>query len=332
MIMKTFLSTAGKGISRAACGLNGSWSVEPALEDQEVTCLAADPFRPGAVYAGTRSSGVLTSLDGGQSWTPTGLAGQVIKAIAASPLIPGMLFAGTKPACLFRSLDYGLHWEELISFRDISSRRFWFSPAEPPFSAYIQEIALSPTDPAIILAGIEAGAVTRSVDGGKTWQDHRPGALRDCHSIKFHVSNGTWAYEGGGSGGGVAISQDGGNTWKQPKTGLDRHYGWACAADPQDPAICYVSISPSPAKAHSDGNAQAYIFRSTGNGRWEKLGGGLPQPLNHMPYALLTHISEPGCVYAGMSNGDVWRSLDRGDTWEQLPFNLRSIRRDMIML
>ncbi|HMN60244.1 MAG TPA: hypothetical protein PJ988_07765 [Anaerolinea sp.] len=330
--MKTFLSTTGKGIARAFCGPDGRWSVEKAVEDQEVTCLAADPLRPGMIFAGTRTAGVLSSIDGGQSWTPAGLAGQTIKAIAASPHVPGVLFAGTKPACLFRSLDDGLHWEELSSFRRIFSRSFWFSPAETPFSAYVQGIALSPVDPAVILVGIEAGAVVRSVDGGTTWQDHRHGALRDCHSITFHASKGDWAYEGGGSGAGAAISRDGGNTWKQPKAGLDRHYGWACAADPQDPAICYVSLSPSPFKAHNDGNAQAYIYRSTEGGGWEKLGGGLPQPLDHMPYALLTHINEPGCVYAGLSNGDVWLSADRGDTWEQLPFHLPGIHRQMILV
>jgi len=51
-----------------------------------------------------------------------------------------------------------------------------------------------------------------------------------------------------------------------------------------------------------------------------------------MPYSLLTPKSEPGCVYAGLSNGDVWRSLNQGDTWEQLPFNLFSIRQQMVIL
>jgi hypothetical protein len=233
---------------------------------------------------------------------------------------------------VFFSLDYGQHWEEIPSFRNIVSRRFWFSPAEKPFSAYVHGIALSPIDPKVILVGIESGAVVRSIDGGKTWQDHRPGALRDCHSITFHASDGAWAYEAGGTGAGVAISRDGGNTWNQTKAGLDRHYGWACAADPHNPATCYASISPSPFKAHSDGNAQAYIYRSTTSGKWQKLGGGLPEPLNQMPYALLTNANEPGCVYAGMSNGDVWRSQNQGDRWEQLPFNMIGIRRQMIML
>lgn len=330
--MNNFLSTTGKGIAFATCDPNGHWTVGKALEDQPVTCLAADPSHPGRVLAGTGGGGVLCSDNFGQTWETIGLVGQAIKAIAVSPLIPGLIFAGTKPACIFVSLDFGQTWKEMTSFCKIFSRRFWFSPAEKPFTAYVQGIAFSSTDPNVILVGIEAGAVVRSSDGGKTWQDHRQGALRDCHSISFHAADGAWAYEGGGTGGGVAISQDGGTTWRQPKAGLDRHYGWACAADPQDPSIIYSSLSPSPLKAHSDGNAQAYIYRSTRGGPWEKLTGGLPQPLSHMPYALLTHRSEPGCVYAGLSNGEVWRSRNQGDTWEQLPFNLVSINSQMVML
>lgn len=331
-MMKTFLSINGGTVMRATYRTNGSWSVEQVREGSEITCLAADPFQEDVVYAGTRASGILRSEDRGHSWAAAGFSGQPVKAIAASGLVPGMVYAGTKPACIFLSHDYGKTWNELTAFRKIFSRHFWFSPAEKPFSAYVQGIALSPVNPNVILVGIEAGAVVRSVDGGITWQDHRRGALRDCHSITFHASDGGWAYEGGGSGAGAAISMDAGNTWRQPSIGLDRHYGWACAADPHQPEICYVSVSPSPFAAHGDQNAQAYIFRSTVEGTWEKLGGGLPQPLKHMPYALLTHPSEPGGIYAGLSNGDIWYSSNRGDQWKQLPFNLKGIHRQMIML
>jgi hypothetical protein len=195
----------------------------------------------------------------------------------------------------------------------------------------VQGLALSPTDPNVIVAGIELGAVLRSADGGKRWTGHRRGALRDCHSLVAHASNGNWMYEGGGTGAGAAVSQDGGNTWRQSKAGLDRHYGWAVAADPAQPNIWYVALSPGPMKAHSDGRAEAYIFRSDGSPTWKKLGGGLPQPLNHMPYALLTNPAAPGQLYAGLSNGDVWFSADYGETWEQLAFNLTGIR-SMLMV
>lgn len=85
-------------------------------------------------------------------------------------------------------------------------------------------------------------------------------------------------------------------------------------------------------KAHSTDNAQAYIFRSMDGSTWEKLSGGLPQPLNHMPYALLTDREAPGHLYAGLSNGDVWHTTDYGDHWQQLPVNMGTVWPAMIML
>jgi hypothetical protein len=239
---------------------------------------------------------------------------------------------------LFVSHDSGATWAEIEPFRRARSW-WWRSPAESDLRPYVQGIALSPTDTNVIAVGIEAGAVLRSADGGQTWEGHRPGALRDCHMISFHAANGDWAYEAGGSGAGAAYSQDGGHTWRQSKAGLDRHYGWAVAADPAQPEVWYVSVSPqftwkqpgAPA-AHVDGHANAYIFRSAGGAAWQKLGGGLPQPLDYMAYALLTDPAAPGHLYAGLSNGDVWHTSDHGDSWQQLPFNLKGIHRTLIML
>jgi hypothetical protein len=324
----TFLATTGDGLARATQA-DSNWAVERLLAGQHVTCLAADPHKPGTVYAGTQGSGVLCSADGGSSWQAAGLAGQVVKALAVSPSQPGVIYAGTKPALVHVSRDGGATWEELEGFRRV--RAFWWlSPAEPPFSAYVQAIGLSPVDPQVIVAGIEAGAVVRSGDGGRTWQGHRPGALRDCHCLTFHARNGDWVYEGGGTGAGAACSRDGGQTWRQPRGGLDRHYGWAVAADPEQPEVWYAALSPGAFQAHGDGQAQAYIFRSAGGAPWQKLGGGLPDPLAHMPYALLTDPAAPGHLYAGLSNGDVWQSADHGEHWSQLPLNLGGIHRTLI--
>jgi photosystem II stability/assembly factor-like uncharacterized protein len=327
---KAFLATTGNGLARAALA-DGAWKVEYLLPDQPVTCLSADPLGPGLVYAGIRGGGVQRSNDGGRTWRPAGLPGQIIKAVAASPIEPGVVYAGAKPALIYVSRDGGGSWAELEAFRRI--RAFWWlSPAEADLKPYIQSIALSPSDPKVIVVGIEAGAVLRSVDGGRTWQGHRPGALRDCHSLLFHLHQGDWVYEGGGTGAGAACSRDGGRTWRQPRSGLDRHYGWAVAADPAQPEIWYASLSPGPFKAHTEGQAEAFIFRSTGGAPWEKLNGGLPQPLDHMAYALLTDPAAPGHLYAGLSSGDVWHSTDHGTTWTQLPFNLGGIHRALILL
>jgi hypothetical protein len=330
------ISVTENGLARAECTAKGAWQVEFPVSGLDVRCLAADPHHPQLLYAGTQGQGVLRSQDSGKTWHPAGLAGQIVKSIAVSAFPDGnaaeqgVVFAGTKsPPMIFMSSDGGENWTECEAFRRIPSRWFWFSPAEPPFTAYVQGIALSPQDPQVILAGIEYGAVVRSQDGGKTWSDHRPGAVRDCHSITFHARNGEWAYEGGGTG--PAFSRDGGKTWRQPGNGMDRRYCWAVAADPVHPEVWYVSASPGPNKAHSRDNAQAHIFRSVGGAPWEKLSGGLPQPLNAMPYALVTDPSVAGHVYAGLSNGDVWFSEDYGNHWGKLPLNLGGIHTAMLL-
>lgn len=331
MASKTFLATTGRGLVRACADANGAWHSETLLADRDVRCLAVDPLDNTRVYAGTQGAGVLRSDDGGRTWRAGGLAGRVVKALAASPLRPGLVYAGTRPAGLFVSPDGGATWTELTAFRQIPWRWLWFSPAEQPFRAYVQAIALSPTNAGHLVVGIESGATVVSRDGGQSWTRHHKGALRDCHSLIFHATSGAWVYEGGGSGGGNAFSCDGGRTWAKLRAGLDRHYGWAVAADPGRPEVWYLSASPGAFKAHSAGDAQAGIFRAGGN-RWRRLAGGLPEPLAHMPYALLTEPGAPGRLYAGLSNGAIWASGDYGDHWERLPLSLGRIQRALVML
>ena len=90
-------------------------------------------------------------------------------------------------------------------------------------------------------------------------------------------------------------------------------------------------MNPGAPPAHVDGKARAYIFRSKGGEPFQKLSGGLPQPLDYMAYALVTDPGAPGHLYAGLSNGDVWHTADFGDNWNQLSFNLRRIERTMIL-
>jgi len=337
--MTVFISTKDRCLARAVGGPDGAWSVEHHLEDCRVHILEKDPAQPGLLYAGVEDQGVWRSTDSGKTWMPGGLEGKVIKSITVSPHDSQVVYAGSMPAYLYRSLDGGNSWDEMTGFRQVPGRWWWRSPADPSFQACIQEIGVSPSDPDVLVAGIEFGAVVRSADGGQTWSGHRRGALRDCHSLAFHHRDGNWVYEGGGSGGGVAFSRDGGRTWTQPRRGLDRHYGWACAADPARPAVWYASLSkmftwaqPGVPAAHIDGHANAGIYRSMDGGPWTLLNGGLPEPLDYMAYALLTNPAIPGALWAGLSNGQVWHSPDYGDTWSQLPFSLGQIQRSLVMV
>lgn len=324
------LATTGNSIVRAEGNGNVEWSVAATLPGTDARCLAGDPFDPRIIYAGTQEQGVLRSKDCGETWHPLGLQDQVVKSLAVSPHEPGTIYAGTRPAAMFVSRDGGEIWTELKGFRRIPGRWWWFSPAESPFQAYVQNIVISPEDPRLLMAGIEFGAVVRSQDGGQTWSRHRKGALRDNHWLAFHSTNGNWAYQAGGSGGGASFSQDGGLTWRKNKMGLAKNYGVACAADPQKPEVWYVSVAPGPGKAYG-AQAEAYLYRTSGGAEWQPIGWE-DHPLSSMPISLITHPGAPGQLYAGLTNGQVWHSRDYGESWQQLPVKFSRIQRAMLVL
>lgn len=327
---ETLLATTGRGLQRGTTDGTG-WAIETHLAECDVRCLAAST--EGVVLAGTQGDGLFRSEDGGRTWEGSGLEGTVVKSVAFCAADPSRAYAGTKPPHIFRSDDAGRTWRELSAFREVRGRSMWRQPAEKPSTAYVQALVCSPTDPDVVVAGMEAGAVVRTVDGGGSWTNHLQGSCRDCHSLYFHP-NGGHVYEGGGGvlKAGIAISSDRGETWERPVEGLDIKYGWAVTADAADPRRIYISLSPSPMKAHSHGGAEAAIFRRDGDAPWQRLAGGLPQPLADLPYALLAHPRRAGYVLAGLANGELWETTDGGDTWTRHPLTFEAVHRSLIGL
>jgi photosystem II stability/assembly factor-like uncharacterized protein len=283
------------------------WMVALSLRGSGAQCLAVDPTDPDTVYAGLHEAGVRRTSDGGRNWVDCALPQPAVFSLAVSAA-DGAVYAGTEPSALYRSDDRGESWTELSALLELPSRPTWSFPPRP-WTSHVRWIAPSPHDPDLILVGIELGGLMRSSDRGSTWQDHRPGAQRDVHSLAWHPLVEGWAYEAGG--GGAAWSEDAGDTWKPADEGMDRHYTWSVAADPRDPELWYVSASTGPFAAHGGGDPQARIYRRRDR-RWSPLGGGLPEPLESMPYAL---AAADGDLFAGLADGQLWHSADYGDSW-----------------
>src|SRR5205807_6020874 len=128
------------------------------------------------------------------------------------------------------------------------------------------------------------------------------------------------------AGGGGAYSDSYGETWRPGEEGVDRPYTWGLAVDPADPDLWYVSATFSAREAHyHKGDALAFIYRRRGSEPWDALAGGLPRPLAHMPYALLTLRERPNTLLAGLQNGELWLSADAGDSWRQLDGKLPAL-------
>lgn len=226
--------------------------------EEETRCLASS--QGGLILVGTQGNGVLRSDDAGVSWTPSGLDGLIVKSLAISPADPNVVYAGTKPPKLYKSENGGRDWEELPALQRV--RKWWWrQPAERPSVPYVSALAPAPTDPDVVVAGIEAGAILRSDDGGATWHGHLRGAVRDCHALTFHPK-GRYVYEGGGGvrKPGAAISNDAGLTWQRVSEGPNVNYGWAVVGDHADPKTWYVALAPGAMKAHIDGKAEAYLL------------------------------------------------------------------------
>jgi hypothetical protein len=271
-------------------------------------CLAV---ADGTIYAGSRGHGLWRSEDRGGTWEALPFPERDVFSVAVGP-VDGTVYAGCEPSMLFRSGDGGETWDELETLRELPSAPTWSFPPRP-WTSHVRWIAPSPHDPLRLLVGIELGGLMVSEDGGATWHDHRPGAQRDVHSLAWHPSVEGRAYEAGG--GGAAWSADGGLTWRPADEGRDRHYTWAVAVDPDDPDRWYVSASTGPRAAHRPGHADAIVYRRDGDGPWRALEGGLPQPLDAMPYAL---VVLPGRLVAGLADGRLYASEDAGETWEEL--------------
>ena len=221
----------------------------------------------------------------------------------------GAVYAGTEPSRLFRSDDGGESWRELDALLELASRPTWSFPPRP-WTSHVRWIAPNPHDADLLLVGIELGGLMRSTDGGETWQDHRPGAQPDVHSLAWHPrAEGARTRRAAAAPRGATTPATRGSP---PTTAATATTRGRSPSIPTIPDCWYVSASTGPFAAHGGRDPQAQIYRRRGGEPWQALEGGLPEPLPAMPYALL---AMDGRLFAGLADGQLWESGDRGDTW-----------------
>jgi len=298
-------------VANSAVTIVENGKVERTLEERGARCAAVDPNDPDSLYVGTSDEGLFKSSDGGRSWERlSGIEHPRVTAVTVSPA-DGALYAGTEPSALFVSRDGGASWRELEGLRNLPSAPTWSFPPRP-WTSHVRAIAPSHVDPKLVVAGIELGGIVRSPDGGETWQDQRPGAYADCHSLAAHPSSPGTLYEAGG--GGFAESENFGDSWHAADEGMGLNYVWGLAVDSEDPSLIYTSAAPGPGRAHGGGFSDAAIYRRRDGARWEASLDGLAA----FPYALAADPETPGAVYAGLGDGTLLRSPDAGASWDEV--------------
>ncbi|MEZ4736457.1 MAG: hypothetical protein R3E79_55935 [Caldilineaceae bacterium] len=297
------------------------WVATVSLLGKDCQCLAVDPHRPQRVYCGTFDAGLWCSDDVGLSWQPVlgALLHTAVMSVAVSPLEEhkgsSVVWAGTEPSALFRSDDGGHTWQEKGGLQDLPSKPTWRFPPRP-WTHHVRWIEPDATVADRLFVGIELGGVMRSLDGGATWEDRKPGSQHDCHTLRTHPLAPGVIYEA--AGGGFAESHDGGATWHGDDSGRRHHYLWGLAVDPGDPTTLVVSGSSSARTAHNDEYATAQLYRRNGDEPWQPLTDGLPVPQGTRAYVLATNSAEPGVFYAA-TRLKLYRSTDAGISWAEMP-------------
>jgi photosystem II stability/assembly factor-like uncharacterized protein len=291
------------------------WSAERHLEGKSPENVAVAQGDPARLYCGTWGSGVWRSDDAGRAWRPagSGIAPAEVTAVAVSGE-PGVVYAGTEPSAVFRSDDGGETWSELSGLRALPSAPTWSFPPRPE-THHVRWIETDPVVASRVFVAIEAGALVRTTDGGRTWVDHVPGGPIDTHTAATHAMAPDRLYSAAGDG--YFESLDGGASWTRKMDGLRHRYLVGVAVDAADPDAIVVSGAAGPWVAYSPANADAHVYRRTTPRSFELAMEGLPESEGTTASRFATHASEPGVIYAANNRG-IFRSVNAGRTWAAL--------------
>ena len=255
--------------------------LDPVLDCGVVTAVKSWDHTEGVFVAS--STGAYRSVDGGETWTdlrvPLGdrfwHAGQSeVWSILATA--DGALYAGTNDPYVFRSVDGGETWTEQKGFRELPSRGYWESPIDPHY-ARLRALEAVPGRPEHLIAGVEAGGIHVSRDGGRTWTDRRDAIVDDVHQV-LPISEDVWLAATGyldhdlenlGLGhavgeGGLWRTTDAGESWDRLDVGSDFSYIRRVFVHDGRVVFCGGEEAP-PAWVNDD--HEVALFESTNFGR-----------------------------------------------------------------
>jgi hypothetical protein len=301
------------------------WKVREHLKQLNPSSLSFDPQNPDRAYCGTFNDGLWKTDNNGHTWDKTSLntSGFSIMSLSVSHMEKGekgfgKLFVGMEPSIIYSSIDGGNTWEKIDEFTGLPSSLNWSFPPKP-WTHHVRWIEPDVNNEDYIFAAIEAGALIRSVDGGKSWMDRVRSGPYDTHTLRTHKKAPQRLYSAAGDG--YFESRDYGSTWHRLHKGLEAHtYLYGVAVNHGNPQNIIVSAANSAWKSHAIQDLETFVYRRDSDGEnqeWILSNAGLPEPKGTFISILESNPKIKDEFYC-LNNRGVFCSSDSGFSWNML--------------
>ena len=162
--------------------------------------------KPWRFDDGGKNTAIYRTMDGGKTWD------KIMNGLPDKPMArPGLHIARSEPNIIylmtefqdggtaFRSEDRGESWEMVNDDPNINFRPFYYS-----------DVRVDPNNPNILFS--ISGRLSRSEDGGRTWERIATTVHGDHQSLWIDPANSKRILNG--SDGGYQVSYDGGDSWE----------------------------------------------------------------------------------------------------------------------
>ena len=293
-----YASAYGNGLWKSLDNGATWFEINTGLPDKYITTIVFKPGDSNTLYAGVRNNGIFASTDGGANWTSRNGG---LPVISESPLKPAMLPIFDHPTSMTWYVeaqeDFIL---EPIELQKIESERATYST--------VNTIAISTSNPNIMVIGTAGKGIFRSTNGGVSWLP-TTFAAHTLFASLIDSTNNSKAYMGLGYPNALARTVDPTlYDWVLSNSGMQYQKVNALIFDHSGNNVLYAGTSDDP-------NFPQYtmpngVFKSTNYGsNWTNIG-----LTDYAVTSLLNHPQHPEWIMAGTTDG-LFISTTGEDSW-----------------
>jgi len=324
------------GIFRQSVGSDQWERLTKGLPDRmDVQAITIHPNDSNLIFAGSQD-GPYRSRDSGATWEklPFPDQGLEVWSILIHPRDPRTMYLGTSPVAVYRSDNGGDSWRKLP--RVTTPGRVKMN-----FPCRVTRLAIDPSSPDEIYAGLEVDGVLRSRDRGETWEDigddlvqlaQRPHlksriasdteneGMLDTHALTVSSAQPGTVFLAVRMG--LFRSADRGTTWQDMEIGRFSPLTYArdVVVSPHNARTLVAALSP--AARSTDGS----LYQSDDLGQsWRRIDHGIKAESTMMAVSL--HPRDPNQIYSVARLGQVFGTRDGGKSWKEwrLPENVKDV-------